>query len=202
MVGEDERRLDPPLSLLRWLAGNISCVSVNRSGDKGEIRSKRQALACGDPEVLCEALEQLDAGKTKSGKGKWWVLEGPSSPDVFLESNSIVFVLEGKRKEGSITTKTTWMAERNQLIRHMDAAWEVSRGRKVFGMLLVEGDENDPFSVPEKWLLADIKLLESSLPHRSTEVQQKLKNGILGVATWQRVCREFEISWSSLPDEV
>lgn len=199
---KSECRLTPPLKLLKWLVCNISCESVSKSGDKCEILRKRQKLACGDPEVLSEALRRLEAGETKSGRGRWWVLEGPSSPDAFLETNTLVLVVEGKRTEKSITTKTKWMGKRNQLIRHMDAAWEVAEGRAVLGLLLVEGKVNDPMSVPKKWLQADTDLLVPSLPHRSGEVRQKIENGILGVATWQRVCYEFNITWPPVQDEV
>ena len=63
-------------------------------------------------------------------------------------------MVEGKRTESSTTTKTTWMKKRSQLIRHMDAAWEVAKGRAVLGLLLVEGEADDPLSVPKKWLRA------------------------------------------------
>ena len=201
--GQNERALLPPLGLLEWLVHNISCKLVDQNRNQAEeTRRKRRALACGDPDVLCEALRRLQAGEIKSGSGKWFVLEGPSSPDAFLETDTLVLVVEGKRTESSNTTDTTWMGKRNQLIRHMDAAWEVAKGRAVLGLLLVEGKANDPMSVPKKWLRADTDLLVPSLPHRSGEVRQKIKNGFLGVATWQRVCYEFNITWPPVQDEV
>ncbi len=202
--GKNERRLSPPLGLLKWLVHNISCelVDKNCKQQAKETRRKRRALACGDSEVLCEALSRLEAGKIKSGPGTWWVFEGPSYPDAFLKTNTLVLVVEGKRKENSNTTNTEWMEKRNQLIRHMDAAWEVAEGRAVLGLLLVEGKVNDPKLVPKKWLQADTDLLVPSLPHRSGEVRQKIENGILGVATWQRVCYEFNITWPPVQDEV
>ena len=124
--GEDERPLSPPLGLLEWLVQNISAEAVAKSGTSEETVQKRLALARSDPDVLQDALTRLRAGKR--GK-KWFVFEGPSSPDAYLETDSIVVVVEGKRTEPTTTSHTTFMPKRSQLIRHIDAAWEVADGR-------------------------------------------------------------------------
>ncbi len=200
--GQNERPLQPPRELLEWLVRNVSVESVAQSRDAGETLNKRRSLANSDPEVLKQALERLRAGER--GR-KWFVLEGKSFPDAYLEAHRIVLVVEGKRTERSTTTKTKWMGKRSQLIRHMDAAWEVASGRAVFGLLLVEGELPDPLLVPEQWYAASTEqlrhdLLIPSLPHRGAEERQAIADGVLGVATWQRVCREFAIDWPPAPD--
>ena len=200
--GQNERSLLPPLELLEWLVCSITKEQVGKSGDKGETRMKRKALASGDPEVLSEALCLLREGKRGS---KWFVLEGKSRPDAYLETDSLVLVVEGKRKEPLLTTDTKWMQHRPQLIRHIDAAWEVAEGRVVLGLLLVEGKTDDPLSVPKKLLRDSEKHLQhdqlaSSLPHRSDQERQEIGAGVLGAATWQRVCHEFSIGWPPFQD--
>jgi len=195
--GPNERTLSPPLELLEWLVCNITKEQVAKSSDKGETRKKRKALASGDPDVLCEALCLLREGK----RGRqWFVLEGQSRPDAYLETDSLVLVVEGKRTEPLPTNDTAWMHYRPQLIRHMDAAWEVAEGRVVLGLLLVEGKTGDPMSVPMKWLRdSEMHLqhdhLAASLPHRSDQERLEIGAGILGAATWQSVCHEFSIGW-------
>jgi hypothetical protein len=139
------------------------------------------------------------------GLTRWFVLEGDSFPDAFLETEALVLVVEGKRTERSTTTKTKWMKKRSQLIRHMDAAWEVAAGRTVLGLLLVEGEEENPLAVPKQWARASDNqlcpdLLDPSLPHRTDEERQAIAAGVLGVATWQRVCHEFSIDWPPVRD--
>ena len=202
--GQNERALSPPLGLLEWLVLNISPELVATNGGQGETLVKRKALADGDPEILGEALNQLRAGKRGS---KWFVLEGPSHPDAFLETGTLVLAVEGKRTESSTTTKTTWMKKRSQLIRHMDAASEVAKGRAVLGLLLVEGEADDPLSVPKKWLRAVEKdlgpdMLAQNLPHRPAQQRLDIAVGVLGVATWQRVCHEYSIGWPLAQDAV
>ena len=99
------------------------------------------------------------------------------------------------------------MGRRSQLIRHMDAAVEIAGGRTVLGLLFVEGESQAPMLVPKHWSLAAEEqlaphLLCPSLPHRTKEEQQTIVKGVLGVATWQRVCKAFSIAWPPIQDAV
>lgn len=202
--GKNERALSSPQGLLEWLVRNISKRQLTKSRNKGKTLEKRKALANGDPATLCEALCHLRAGK----RGKeWFVLEGESYPDAYLETDTLVLVVEGKRTEPYPKNDTVWMQYRPQLIRHMDAAWEVAEGRAVLGLLLVEGKVDNPLSAPKKWSRDSEKnvqqeQLASSLPHRSAQERQEIASGVLGVATWQRVCHEFSIGWPPVQDVI
>ncbi len=199
--GEDEQPLPPPLGLLEWLVQHVEEKDV-KARTSEETRQKRLALARGDPDVLQKALARLRAGE----RGRaWFVLEGPSCPDTYLETDSLVVVVEGKRTEQSTTSKTTFMPKRSQLIRHMDAAWEMADGRRVLGLLLVEGENPDPMLVPKRWSTASDEqiqpaLLVPSLPHRTAEERDVIAEGVLGAATWQRICEEFSIEWPPFED--
>ena len=200
--GENEWPLSPPLGLLEWLIQNITTEAVAKSDTSEETRLKRLALAHRDPDVVQEALTRRRAGE--KGK-KWFVLEGESYPDAYIETDSIVLVVEGKRTERSTTGKTTFMKKRSQLIRHMDTAWKVADGRRVLGLLLVEGESPDPMLVPERWSSTSAEqlrpaLLVPSLPHRTVEERDAIAGSVLGAATWQRVCEEFSIDWPPVED--
>lgn len=202
--GEYEQPLSPPLELLEWLVQNVSAEAVEESKSRTSEATfqKRRSLARRDPDVVQDALTQLRAGK----RGKaWFVLEGPSCPDAYLETDSLVVVVEGKRTEQSTTCNTTFMPKRSQLIRHMDAAWEIADGRRVLGLLLVEGESPNPMLVPERWSTASDEqiqpaLLVPSLPHRTAEERDVIAGGVLGVATWQRICEKFNIEWPPFED--
>lgn len=201
--GEDERPLSPPFGLLKWLVQNIKAEAVVKARRTSEETfQKRLALAHGVPDVLQEALARLRAGE----RGRaWFVLEGHSFPDACLKTDGLVVVVEGKRTEQSTTSKTTFMAKRSQFIRHMDAAWEVADGRRVLGLLLVEGESPNPMLVPERWSIASDEqlqpaLLKCSLPHRTAEERDIIAGSVLGAATWQRICEEFSIEWPPVED--
>jgi len=154
-----------------------------------------------DHDAIKEALELLDKPLRRR---LWYVLEGESKPDACIETDRLLLVVEGKRTERQATITTSWMGTRSQILRHMDAAWEVKGMRRVFGLMIVEGSSlGDQQGISPHWLReteAQIseEMLASSLPHRSPQERRTLAEGFLGVTTWQRVCSEFDLL---LPDE-
>jgi hypothetical protein len=136
---------------------------------------------------------------------KWHVFEGPTQPDVYIQTPDLILVIEGKRTERGPTVKTTWMPGRHQMLRHMDCAWEIAGRRKVLGFFIVEG-ENEDGEVPEKWIdfsrqTIAPESIASSLPHRGPEEQQAIASCFIGVTTWQNVCSEFGLDWDALPGQ-
>jgi hypothetical protein len=117
-----------------------------------------------------------------------------------------VLMIEGKRTERSCTSVTTWMGMRSQLVRHMDAAMERFPGKRVLGLLLVEGEGGPEAIMPSAHWIAesnaqhDFAMLASSLPHRSPIDRSQIASGILGVATWQAVCKQNSIPWPPVQD--
>lgn len=195
--GSNERPLRAPESLLKWLVQNISPESVSRSGDTGEVLRKRQLLSRRDPITVAEAYSLIERGRTGQ---HWFKLEGESYPDACFQTPKIMLVVEGKRTERECTTKTKWMGRRSQLVRHMDAALEIAGTRRVFGLLIVEPTETSDQRPTKFWLdqmeqQRSDEMLASSLPHRTAAERTLLKNGILGVTTWQRACRQLGVPW-------
>ena len=195
--GTDELALPAPLGLLEYLVRHVTIQQVAASGDSGAVLAQRQALANRDWGTTEAALSQLREGRR--GR-KWFVLEGPSRPDATLEMPTAVVVIEGKRTERGCTSTTKWMSHRSQLVRHMDAAMEFFPGKRILGLLLVEGGDPDN-SVPSAYWRRECEsqcseaMLAASLPHRTPEQRAQLAQGILGVATWQAVCSRNRISW-------
>ena len=201
--GSEELVLPAPLSLLEHLIESITIEQVARSADKALVRRKREGLARKDSATVADALRALRNGS----RGRaWYVLEGPSKPDATLEMEDAVLVVEGKRTERSCTSTTTWMGVRSQLLRHMDAAMESFPGKRVLGLLLVEGDGGSEAHMPSPHWVAESKaqydpaMVASSLPHRSPSERSMLAAGMLGVATWQAVCVQNCIPWPPLQD--
>lgn len=163
-----------------------------KSADKQgpTTRMKRKALLDVDPTVQTEALALLAKGKDIPAQA-WYVLEGRSRPDVYIETADAIIVIEGKRTEPTATTKTNWLRGRDQMLRHIDCAFEVRGTRRVYGFLIVEG--KDDGRVPKKWreVCADTvstKTLDTSLPHRSPDERRAIADAFLGATTWHQVC--------------
>ena len=150
-----------------------------------------------------EALGLLQYNPTGEN---WHLFEGKTRPDVYIKTPDLIMVIEGKRTERKPTTSTTWMAGRHQMLRHIDCAWEIAGDRKVVGFFIVEEIGTD-CQVPAAWIdyamqTLTPKAITSSLPHRSPEEQAGIASCFAGVTTWQLLCREFNLNFTSLPDEV
>lgn len=203
--GDHERGLPPPRSLLRWLVTEAVLPPDAITGGAGRTREKREALSRRDPDTIAEALTLLD--KPARRNKDWYILEGTSKPDVYLATPELLVVIEGKRTETGPTPGTEWMPVRHQMLRHLDAAWEqLQPGQRLVGFFIVEGVGGATgLSVPPPWHEAaqattSSDVLDTSLPHRTSEERAALAAAFLGVTTWQRVCTALGLDYHTLPD--
>lgn len=98
------------------------------------------------------------------------------------------------------------MPQRSQILRHMDAAWEIGGNKLVFGMMIVEGSGGAEAVVPgEHWQMEAeaqimLSMVDASLPHRTPLERMQISEAFLGVTTWQRVCSELHLPWPPAED--
>lgn len=196
----DEKKLSAPRPLLEWLIKNLNPPrSESDWGSGKETIRKRKNLVNHDEQTIEEAVNLL---KKNYKEGVWYVLEGPSYPDVYLETPGAVIIIEGKRTEQGPKTNTTWMENRHQMIRHLDCAYELHKNEKqIYGMMIVESDNGK--SVPDKWLQYENQIksdviLDSNLPHRLKDERNNIRDSFLGITTWQRICTELDIPFEVL----
>lgn len=196
-----ERKLPAPVSLLEHLIREAPRFAASSGSAPRGQPPKRAALFGGDAAARAEAIDLIAKGRRIRG---WHVLEGPSQPDVFLATDEIVVVIEGKRTEAERTKNTEWMPVRDQMLRHLDAAWEVRNGRQLFGFMIVEGggEEADAKWQAQALEIIPPEVLAGSLPHRSDEERQQIARAFLGITTWQKVCAALEVSWTVAIPEV
>jgi len=167
--GDNEKQLRPPISLLRWLVQNLEHSVADGLRGSGETISKRKALINKDKQTPENALVLLSEPSIPD-EG-WYILEGITHPDVYLETPDLIVVIEGKRTEREPTRKTKWMRTRDQMLRHLDCAHELNGLKKIVGFYIVEGGEKrELVTVPEKWIkfaeeTISCKIVNESLPH-------------------------------------
>jgi hypothetical protein len=195
-----EKALNPSVALLSWLVRHGQSLRAQTN----ENHETRTLLREGDPKTVGDALKLL---RTEGKDRAWYVFEGPTYPDVYLETRDALVVVEGKRTEWAPTSYTKWLDGRHQIWRHIDAAWEIRGRRKIYGFFIVESGSSDNHETPNSWKEASQACfaegaLRSSFPHRSAQETSEISRCFLGVTTWQQVCATFGIDFSSLPDEV
>lgn len=191
-----EHPLAPPRRLLEWLVTNPTALRQPSSS-----HPDRAALLRGDKAKLRQALAEIEV--QPDGRG-WHLLEGTTFPDATIITTDAVIVVEGKRTEAGPTVDTSWLAGRHQIWRHIEGAWGIRGSRQVFGFFLVEEVAGE---IPPLWVDAAREAvtesaLSTSFPHLRKEEREALAACFLGVATWQQVCRSFDIDIALLPDTV
>ncbi len=202
-----EARLAAPPGLLQWLLENVEEPRDAAAwGRRPEVMANRRRVVDRDAATLAGALRSLQ--ERRPSPRAWYVLEGPSQPDVYLDSADAVIVVEGKRTETAPTTSTAWMRVRHQMLRHLDGAWEHLEGRRIYGLYIVEAESGtsstDPPSTWHEAVESTIseEVLRGSLPHRTSDERSQIASALLGVTTWQAVCDEFQIPRDVLIPEV
>jgi hypothetical protein len=191
-----ERRLDPPVSVLAFLLRTL--FGSRRTSDI----PKRQALFDGDSIVLAEGFQLLE--ERGYVRRAWWIFEGQTSVDAYLETDRALVLIEGKRTERGDTSYTTYMPGRNQMLRNIDAAWDIRGEKCIAAFYIVEGRPPDPTAVPERWkqiarntICPDT--LAAALPHRSEEQRAAMARAFCGVTTWHAVVKAVGLPPEVLP---
>lgn len=118
----------------------------------------------------------------------WYVFEGFTNPDIFIEGNDYVIICEGKWTEPHITVQTTNLKikdgeYRNQMIRHIQGALNYT-SKKVYAFYIVDkecsylGDlTREKFD--EQLGLETIKI--------DNPEKEKIKEAFKGYTTWQDI---------------
>ncbi len=131
--------------------------------------------------------------------------EGLDYPDVVIVTDKIVLIVEGKLTEPHLTTQTTWLDGRDQMIRHLDSAMaceELSAQKHVLGMYII-GDSSDEsiqksgrhpcYDFSNYSFLGHEEYWKKALPHyaRDDDKLKKIACRYLGHVTWQSLGRQF-----------
>ena len=139
--GENETSIKPPKELLLWCINNIDKLnSVEFEKIKESYSTtnrKRYALYTNDPATKQKALTELN--NEHLPQKAWFIFEGYTHPDIYIETENEIFIGEAKRTESILTTSTTWMIERDQLIRHIDSV--IDSKKKEYSFFIFLGNQ-------------------------------------------------------------
>jgi hypothetical protein len=194
-----EEMIGPPSAFLRWLLLHPEELEWQEGGGTKDLikRAWREKLCCQSAEpnpsqqqaAIAEGLRCLEQMGARDGA--WWVFEGQTHVDFYIETNRGLRVyVEGKRTEG-LSRGTLWFRQRYQFVRNLEAAREHAN-RKPYACLLMS---EVPIQIPKH-------LIASGLPHVDAAEQAELASGYIGNITWMDACVATGIDFMSLPDTV
>ena len=161
------------------------------------VGEERESLFSGDYEKRVNAInkakkllsEEYDS-LTPSSR-KWYMLEGFTHPDIFIEGEDYIIVAEGKWTEPHITTTTSYLVnhnERNQMARHIQGALNYAAkngNKKVYAFYIVDGDQDYANT------LTGLRLDKEAVELNDSE-KEEILNAYRGYTTWQKIENIFE----------
>ena len=187
-----EKAIPAPVSLLKWYIEHPDKLSrkeniQNKSGyPVQETIDNREAFFNGDTDKRKEALDGIQKLKDKKiSPLPWYVFEGDTHPDIYIETESEIFVGEAKRTEPKLTGSVKWFKQRDQLIRHVDSV--IDCGKKVYSFFILDRVDYPNLEKHGK----DFDYYKNSLPHRSDEEVKKIMETYIGCITWDELEQEF-----------
>ena len=185
--GDNEKQLNPPKEHLIGLIEYISAKEIEPSsiGSKradlyGFNGKKKRELA------KLEALHCIEKTYNEQLLPKaWYIFEGATAPDIYIEGADFVIVCEGKWTESHITTKTTHLKgqneNRNQMIRHIQGALN-STNKKIYAFYIVDATCNYIGDLTEDAFKVQLDM-ETIKPNN----REAILSAFYGYTTWQEL---------------
>lgn len=184
--GYNEAVIAPCRELLIWCVNNVNQLKKSEfeklSSQSDDTARKRYALYRGDENIKNKALAELR--EPNLPQRAWYIFEGYTHPDVYVETDDAIFIGEAKRTEPKLTDSTKWLPVRDQLIRHVDSVIESEK--KVYSFLL--RDDSSVYPLDD---YKDISFFQRSLPHRDDTIVKKVMDSYIGCTTWNAVNNLF-----------
>lgn len=185
-----EKQLKPTkkhlLALIDHMAEKDHGKAVACGKDRGELfygeKSVREAAR-----LRARALLEAQYDTLSSACRRWYVFEGFTHPDIFIEGENYVIVGEGKWTEPHITTTTAHLCAageyRNQMVRHIQGALQHAN-KKVYAFYIV--DENCTYKGALTKAAFGAQLEQETIRLDDDEKKQ-IADAYCGFTTWQDI---------------
>lgn len=194
-----EMALPPSKEHLKRLAALICAnAKANRffkdaveKSKKLSEKTKKMRLALANNELtLQEIFGAIDDGEA------WAILEGASQPDLFIESDRAILVVEGKLTEPHLTSSTSYLQSRNQMLRHIQGAIEYNRrkrqNKRIVAFYIVPESFTQIDEIGDRTRFDEV-LKKESLPITDPAYAKEIASCYFGCTTWEAIQMEFGV---------
>ncbi len=182
----------PSRELLRWLIDHPDRLTWPPVAELSREASRlRRALLYDDPPGAQtragERARELLATRT-SLSPEWWRLEGIGRLDCALITDRLVITIEGQ-SAGPLSPPTDWYPERSRLVRNLEAARQLSEGKRWASLLL----SDEPLAEGSDEHLESV--LARSAPHLDSAARMQLREGYLGNLAWSAAFAAVDVQF-------
>lgn len=194
-IGKDSAKLEKLLRMVECdnipSMPNIRVDSIFEAAFSDEDKKEKQLKPL--PQHL-DAMKELNRQeKLLKTPPKTSKLEGNTHPDIFVETDKYIIVIEAKWTEKTTTTKTTYLKNRDQLIRHIEGAINYSPQKEVLAFYIVDEDDflkNSQINRTKLSFNGFISTLQSETVQK-TNLFERIKSAYKGYTTWQKLEESF-----------
>ena len=194
--GKNEAKIPASKSMLIWMLENLDKLSnvtnYGTNNQNSDTFKKRELLFSGDSKTFDEAIDSVK-NMPKGTERKWYIFEGKTSPDIYIETNDSIFIGEAKRTERDITTKTMWLKNRDQLIRHIDS--KLDQSKKIYSFYILEKKDFEKYYEKSMKHYYIKEYFKSNLEHRSDEFVDRALKSFIGIAFWEDLAELYKLTF-------
>lgn len=127
-------------------------------------------------------------------KSSWNKFETNSYPDLFIENDKNIIVIEGKRTEKDITSSTAYLPNSSQMTRHIENALyylhKKNETKRVIGFYIVEDTCNYKEHCTREYFR---KSLDLETIQKDDVLKSTISNSFYGYTTWQEISKKLKI---------
>ncbi len=204
-----EKALKPPCDylckLIETLPNNFYAQEKIISSSDSKTRNIRMSLIK-DKEMREKAINQIkEEYETYKDVLRGAIfLEGSSKPDVFIETDKTVIVVEGKWTEKIATENTAFVEHRNQMVRHIHDAINyidvLKMEKKIYGFYIV----TEEFAARSETAISKERFSEKLSEQFGVEgFEEQINAAYKGFVTWESIEKQFPNvgkRWKEKPD--
>ena len=198
---QKEKSLNPNPDYLRWLLNHPDKTEIHHKlyGKKkasGSASMRLKLISANrqeQTEAIKAGLKEIDnCARRGQYPKRWFVLEGATKPDVFIETNKFCLIVEGKRTEGTPKIDTEWKRNRHQTVRHLEGLRHYVKQNKLcvpaYGIFIVREQDRMKFNA----IYNSLAPFEESLPHAAAEEVIRIKEMYRGCLSWGDIHKAYD----------
>ena len=185
-----EMQLKPTKTHLKSLIDYLAEKTPFKGSIKGQDRKNLFYGTLTERKQACQkAKSELENNydKLTAADRPWYMFEGFTNPDIFIEGEDYVIICEGKWTEPHITTTTTYLSSkgeyRNQMIRHIQGALNYTN-KKVYAFYIVDANCGYTNELTKESFCNQLNL--ETIPLGEIE-KRAISESYFGYATWQDI---------------
>lgn len=181
------------LSILELIQKNSDYRnSIRKKAIRASKKEERALLFELDNDAFIKA-RKIVSNHTKGNQNLWASFEGESRPDLFIENDKAIVLVEGKRTESDTTGEVLYLENRSQMVRHIENALYYSNyKKKVIAFYIIDGDCNYHNHCTKDALINDVK---NETIRKSDEIEKLIIGSFYGYTTWQEIGEHLGIQY-------